>query len=577
LGAPGLIAADRCFPLQFSALSLLFGTERQRAIFDDATSIDEAAAAFDAIGAKSAASLVRALIDCENWETSSGVDDRRGSFILVDRALIYDAGQKLFFCLSEPDMWFLPSIGDEGFCITEAYIMNRTRCLDVNECIKFVDAFCESLPGSIPAVIEAVALAASRYCCMRGEHQRAATMIGRLLTVSRKSIYLRAVEDAVGRLTAGESIPPRLRKFIGEDDGLLSDRFCPLPFGRTEIHQHGEVVVCCTHWVPTVIGNVLEQPLIDVVNSETAKAIRRSVVDGSFKYCSHSDCEKLINDKLPYKRDYAGIAYTDEYLDISADTLANAFYGRSYDVPGPSHIVYSFDQTCNLSCPSCRTDLVMVTGEHRDRLYEISDRTIAPAMGTAKRIMVNPSGEVFVSRPSRRLLERLAEPGYDHVIVDIITNGSVCDKAEWDKFSHLYRRLGIIRVSLDAARKETFERLRRGACYETVIGNLNNLRRMREENLFQHFVVSFTYQRDNLYEMEEFVDFAGRFKVSNVLFEKLQNVGAYTSEEYYERAVHLIDHPLHGEFLEIARRVKRNPRVILDFDPEPMAEPIRRN
>lgn len=525
-----------------------------RAAVGGAASLGEVAAVFEANGAKSAAVLVRALIDCENGE-------------------IYDAGQKFFSCLSTPDMWFIPTIGDDGFRIKEASVMNLSKCLDVDECLVFIDAF--NGPQPIPAAIEAVALAACRYCCMRGEHQRAAEMIKRLLLISRQSIYLRALESALGRLTAGEPVPAHLRKFVGEDDGRLKERFCPLPFGRTEIHQRGEVVVCCSHWVPTVVGNVLEQPLGEVVNSDTVKAIRRSVVDGSFKYCSHADCEYLVNDKLPYKRDHAGRGYDDEYIHLDTEILDDAFAERAFEVPGPSHVTYCFDRTCNLSCPSCRTEIEMVKGKERDRLYDITERTIAPAMKTAKRVMVNPSGELFVSRPSRRLLEQLAKPGYDHVMVDIITNGTVCDRAEWDKFSHLYGRLGIIRVSLDAARKETFERLRRGAHHETVVGNLKNLQRMKQERLFQTFFVSFTYQRDNFREMEEFVEFACGLDVSSVLFERLQNVGAYTSDEYYERAVHLVDHPLHGDFLAIARRLKPHPKVYMDFDPGPIAEPVR--
>jgi MoaA/NifB/PqqE/SkfB family radical SAM enzyme len=547
----------RRFPLRYSALQIVLDSEQTRAAFATAASLGEVAAVFDASGAKSAASLVRALIDCENGD-------------------IYDAGQKLFSCLSAPDMWFIPNIIDSDFCITETSRMNLTKSFDIDECIAFIEGF--SGPQSIPAIIVAFALAACRYCCIRGDHQWAAEMVKHLLLTSRESIYLRALESALGRLTAGEPVPVHLRKFVGEDDdGYLKHRFCPLPFGRAEIHQHGEVVVCCSHWVPTVIGNVLEQPLIDVVNSATAKAIRRSVVDGSFKYCSHADCEFLINDKLPYKRDYAGRGYDDDYIHLDEAVLDKAFAEQAFEVPGPSHITYCFDRSCNLSCPSCRTEIEMVTGPYRDRLYDITERTIALAMKTAKRIMVNPSGEVFVSRPSRRLLEQLARPDYDHVKVDIITNGTVCDRTEWDKFSHLYGRLGIIRVSLDAARKETFERLRRGANYETVVSNLKNLQQMMRERLAENFFVSFTYQRDNFREMEEFVEFAGNFNVSSVLFERLQNVGAYSPEEYYERAVHLVHHPLYGEFLQIARRLKPHPKVYMDFDPGPITEWARPN
>jgi len=51
--------------------------------------------------------------------------------------------------------------------------------------------------------------------------------------------------------------------------------------------------------------------------------------------------------------------------------------------------------------------------------------------------------------------------------------------------------------------------------------------------------------------MAAFVDFAKSFNCDFVIFERLQNLGAFTWEEFRERAVHLSEHPLHDEFLTI--------------------------
>jgi hypothetical protein len=88
---------------------------------------------------------------------------------------------------------------------------------------------------------------------------------------------------------------------------------------------------------------------------------------------------------------------------------------------------------------------------------------------------------------------------------------------------------------------------------------------MHQAGHFKNFFLSFTYQRDNVSEMEEFVKFGHSFGVSTVIFERLQNVGAFSSEEYYERAVHLAEHPLHQQFLQMVRKVKQDPSVYIDF------------
>jgi hypothetical protein len=36
-----------------------------------------------------------------------------------------------------------------------------------------------------------------------------------------------------------------------------------------------------------------------------------------------------------------------------------------------------------------------------------------------------------------------------------------------------------------------------------------------------------------------------------VIFERLQNLGAFTWDEFREKAVHLSEHPLHAEFLAV--------------------------
>ena len=44
-----------------------------------------------------------------------------------------------------------------------------------------------------------------------------------------------------------------------------------------------------------------------------------------------------------------------------------------------------------------------------------------------------------------------------------------------------------------------------------------------------------------------------RFNVDYIIFERLQNLGAFSWEEFRSKAVHVSDHPLHREFLEIVR------------------------
>jgi hypothetical protein len=497
-----------------------------------------------------------------------------------EHADVHDASQEFFAFLNAFDQRFdLDFHDDVHGClveITERDVLSLVRVDKTATALAFLERQCARLldgHGSsrmedrLPFLTEALGLAVVRQRAIEGHVESAHALTQKLLTISRRSIHLRSAESAVGLLLKQEPVPAHLQRFVGNDRSALADRFCPVPFARTDVHQSGEVVMCCTHWLPTTIGNVFTDTAEGILNSTAAKNIRRSVVDGSFKYCSHTDCESIANGKLPFKQDYVGRAYDDEYYHIDERILNDAFALRKFEIPNVSYLLFCLDRSCNLSCPSCRIDVIMVKGEERDRIYDATERVVLPMLRNAKRVMVNPSGEAFLSRPSRRLLEKLSEPGYDGLAVDIITNGTLCDQAEWEKFSHLYNRIGYIRVSVDGASKEVIEKLRRGAKFEVLVENLTNLARMQRQGLFSNLFMSFTYQRDNLSEMEEFLGFAASFGAQTIIFERLQNVGAFTPEEYTERAVHLVDHPMHREFIRIARRVKQDARVYLDFDP----------
>jgi hypothetical protein len=53
------------------------------------------------------------------------------------------------------------------------------------------------------------------------------------------------------------------------------------------------------------------------------------------------------------------------------------------DLPfGPTEIICCFDQSCNLSCPTCRQGLIMETA-HADAIFDIQTRLEREALGDA--------------------------------------------------------------------------------------------------------------------------------------------------------------------------------------------------
>jgi sulfatase maturation enzyme AslB (radical SAM superfamily) len=150
--------------------------------------------------------------------------------------------------------------------------------------------------------------------------------------------------------------------------------------------------------------------------------------------------------------------------------------------------------------------------------------------------------------------------------LDIISNGTLFTEAEWNKFPGIHNKVGSIRISIDAASKETFEKLRRLGKYESFVDNMRFLRKLRVAGVIPQLTFSFTYQLENFREMAAFVSFCEEMHADFTIFERLQNI-AFTHENYRKKAVHYSDHPLYAEFIEVIKNpIFREWRVWHDFD-----------
>jgi Iron-sulfur cluster-binding domain len=123
----------------------------------------------------------------------------------------------------------------------------------------------------------------------------------------------------------------------------ISNSSCaPEPFDRFDIGPSGDVLVCCGLWLPTSIGNFVKDPVEDILNSAKAQKIRETVTDGSYKYCNHLGCGRMIRGDLPTRE------------ELGATRSRQAVETGDFRVASVDMVFFSFDRSCNLSCPSCR-------------------------------------------------------------------------------------------------------------------------------------------------------------------------------------------------------------------------------
>jgi hypothetical protein len=367
---------------------------------------------------------------------------------------------------------------------------------------------------------------------------------------------------ALERMIAGKTVFRALKRYLGDDDGYLKARTCHFPFERMDIQENGNCAVCCAQWMPRFsTGNVLSDGVsaLDVFRNDRSAAARQSMLDGSFKFCDLVKCPVFANDSLSIKE--AAVRFGENTRNGVERGAVNHEY--------PSYVLLAFDQSCNLSCPSCRSHVITEKMDMQTRKEELIGTSIAPLLKKANVLHINPAGELFVSRPLRRLLSKLNRQDYPDLKLNIISNGMLLNQREWDKFQSIHGMVDSIRISTDAATKPTFEKLRRGGRWEIFYENLKFLAGLKDRGEINEFKLSFTYQVDNFREMPAFVDMCRDLTPhAIIIFEKLENWGTFKPEDYTRMAVHKMDHPLHEEFLAIIGQPKMKvvpPRLYADY------------
>ena len=334
----------------------------------------------------------------------------------------------------------------------------------------------------------------------------------------------------------------------------LSDKFCPMPFTHFSTGFRGSVFACtCPAWVPFPIGNVTEAESADAIwNSDAAQEIRRSILDGDFGYCSRTQCSFITARKLPRKDEV-----TTPKLRAIIDGHVTRLDAR------PQMVELNHDPTCNLACPSCRTEIVAASADEIDIYAGAAEKVIVPMLrGVEGQTYITGGGEAFASKHFRSILRRLNREEFPGLDVFLISNGQLMTPHRWSEFPNLPPMLSIVSISVDAACAETYEVLRRPGKWAPLMKNLAYLAEMRRADRIRRLGFNFVVQKANFREMLAFVELADGFSADHIWFQRVTNYGAYDEETFAALDVTAPTHPDHAELLEILRHPALNRPII---------------
>jgi len=315
-------------------------------------------------------------------------------------------------------------------------------------------------------------------------------------------------------------------------------KYCEKPFEYLEITPTGDCVLCCPAWLPNIIGNIYEESIIDIWNGEKANIIRQTILDGSYAYCSNTLCPPIVNNTLP---DIVNIA-------------------QPYFKKFPQRIVLGIDESCNLLCPSCRIGRISYTsGKKYDDKKTAFDRAIneifAQPHNEPIQLMLNSSGDIFGSKIIREFMFNFDPTPWPNLKLDIMTHGVLFTKKYWDRIHLWHDRINTFNISFDAATEETYNKIRVGGNWTTLLENC----RLIYTNIdkYKLLTIDFVVQDLNYKEMSAFIELVNReFPTAISSFKIVVDWGSWDNTTFKQRAIWKEDHPDNLEYKQIVETIR---------------------
>lgn len=306
------------------------------------------------------------------------------------------------------------------------------------------------------------------------------------------------------------------------------------PFVMIEVTLDGGVRMCgCGAWMPTVVGNLKEHTLTDILASPAAQKIRQSIIDGTYEYCNEKLCGVIASNGLN-----------------SVDTVppnVKALLQHADRFEMPHHISFQGDRTCNLSCPSCRTGIVKTPDQAKQSQAEIGKLIANNLFSTPsdQRMVVEVSGtgELFASELLMTFVNSIDRQKFPNCKLHVGTNGLLCPD-RWNRIENNESFVEKVTVSIDASQAATYEAIRRGGYWPDLLKAMKFLQSKKHQlglKLHTRMIV----QQQNYKEMRSFYDLCQTFDVDTVEYSRITNWSTWSLAEFVR---HDVFQPSHSEF-----------------------------
>lgn len=303
------------------------------------------------------------------------------------------------------------------------------------------------------------------------------------------------------------------------------------------IDEIGDVRAC--GWAGYyLLGNLRDNSMAEVFNSEAAKRFRQTLIDGTYDYCNEENCPYMANNIL------------DSQL-IEIDEIPEY----------PEIVSLAYDRRCNYHCTCCisRCDDKLDPG-----VQEKIENEIRVALPHVKNFSANGLGEFFVSDSMMKLVSEWKPEDKAHAKFDLETNGSLFNRENWEKVKNIGDTDLSVTVTVHSFDEAAYQYLSGTKIkVEKIIENLRFMKELREEGKINFLEIAMVMQERNFRTLPDFIDRclnefgADKVRVRRFLPEKAMDENI---EWFFDVRNPL--HPYHQEYLEVMKHpIFKDPRV----------------
>ena len=323
----------------------------------------------------------------------------------------------------------------------------------------------------------------------------------------------------------------------------LDTPFCRYPFQKLKICSNGDVNFCCFQRDGTCIDNILEVSLERIWNSRLAKDVRYATSNGELhKFCQQEGCPFYHRkDKLAGVHDPDAV-FTKFPIDIELD------------LPMQHCNIGGLDPKAGTVCIMCERATRFEKQE--DRVDEICD-VLRPYAKHIRFLHIQGIAESFWKD---RIFEVVDRIGIDvqKTRITTYTNGTILGGERLTKW--LKYPWTCTTFSIDAAKPETYKKIRIWDAYERIIANMTELSR-RRCHPYQSLQIHNNINMLNINEVEGMVEIAAQVKADYLSFNPTHHFG---DNEVSNNNVHLFKEA-QTKIIKRAAQINVNVGFIRDF------------